>query len=169
MADKTIGTGRTVLASELMTTPVLTTARSSTVSEAAALMLVNRVGSIVIVEDNGDYAGMLTERMLLPEEALLPFMRESAFRLLGHEVGNFENMEEVMDEVRGMSVGNVMNTRNPTAEPDTHVGDIARMMVDGNSHHVCILQGRKPVGMVSRHDLLRLLLNPAGGPLRKPQ
>lgn len=111
---------------------------------------------------------MLTERMLLPEEALIPFMRDSTFRLLGRAVGDFENMEEVMEEVRGMSVGDVMSASNPTAEPDTHIGDITRMMVERNCHHVCILLDRKPVGMVSRHDLLRLFLNPAGDPLRKP-
>jgi CBS domain-containing protein len=112
---------------------------------------------------------MLTERMLLPEEALIPFMRGSAFRLLGHEVGDFEHLEETMDEVRGLFAGDVMSVNNPTAERDTHIGRIAEIMVERNCHHVCILQDRKPIGMVSRHDLLRLFLNPAGDPLRKPE
>ena len=48
MADKGNGIGRTVVAREIMSTPVLTAYRSATVSEAAALMLVNRVGKVFI-------------------------------------------------------------------------------------------------------------------------
>ena len=169
MADKNPGIGRTVLASEIMSTPVLTTRKSSTVSEAAALMLVNRVGSIVVIEDNGDYAGMLTERMLIPEEVLVPFMRGSAFRILGHEVGDFENLEEVMDELRMTLVGEVMSREDPTAAADTHIGDLVEQMATRNCHHICILEDSKPVGIVSRHDLLRLFLNPAGDPVRREQ
>ena len=169
MADKDRGIGRTVEAREIMSTPVLTAYKSATVSEAAALMLVNRVGSIVIIEENGDYAGMLTERMLVPEEVLIPFMRGSAFKILGHEVGDFENIEETMDIVRGMIVGDVMSTNNPLAAPDAHLADLAELMVSRNCHHVCILENDKPVGMVSRHDLLRLLLKAAGDPVRRAE
>lgn len=154
---------------DVMTTPVLTIRKDATVSEAAAMMLVNRVGSIVVIEDNGDYAGILTEPMLLPEEALIPFMRNSTFRILGHEVGDFENIEETMNEVRGTPVGTVMNKDNPTASPDTHVGDITEQMVLIQRNHICILENKKPVGMLSRHDLLRLYLNPAGDPVRRQE
>ena len=169
MADKDRGIGRTVEAREIMSTPVLTAYRSATVSEAAALMLVNRVGSIVIIEEDGAFAGMLTERMLVPEEVLIPFMRGSAFKILGHEVGNFENLEETMDEVRGMIVGDVMSTSNPVAAPDTHLADLTELMVTRDCHHICILDNNRPVGMVSRHDLLRLLLKATGEPLRRAE
>jgi predicted transcriptional regulator len=132
-------------------------------------MLVNRVGSIVVIEDNGDYAGMLTERMMLPEEVVVPFMRGSAFKLLGHEVGDFENLEETMEEVRMAFIGDVMSTDNPVAKPDTHIADLTELMVTRNCHHICVLEGKKPVGMVSRHDLLRLFLKADGDPVRRPQ
>ena len=157
---------KTILVKDVMTSPVLTALESSTVSEAAALMLVNRTGSVVVVNENGDYVGILTERMILPEEVLVPFVRRSTFRLLGKEIGDFEHIEETMDEVRSIQIGKVMDRDNPTGKPDDHIAEVAETMVTDDRHHVCILENKKPVGMVSRHDLLRMFLNPAGDPVR---
>ena len=44
MPDGGIGRQRTVTAGELMTSPVITVSRRTTVGDAAKLMLVNRVG-----------------------------------------------------------------------------------------------------------------------------
>ena len=105
------------------------------------------------------YAGMLTERMLLPEEVMVPFMRGRALRLLGVEVGDFENIEETIDEVRSRKVGDAMNKIAATVEPDTHIAEVVKQMVSKNAHHVCVVENRKPVGIVSRHDLLRLFFD----------
>ena len=110
-------TERTVFAAEIMSESVITVPRNSTVQEAAQMMLTNRIGSVVVIDENEDYVGMLTERMMLPEEVMVPFMRGKTLRLLGREVGSIDNIEETMDEVRAMSVGDVMNTAAPTASP----------------------------------------------------
>ena len=90
---------RTVLAAEIMTESVITVPQNATVQEVAQLMLTNRIGSVVVTDENGDYAGMLTERMMLPTHVMVPFMRGKTLRLLGKEVGSIDNIEETMDEV----------------------------------------------------------------------
>lgn len=150
---------RTVTAGELMTSPVITASKRETVGEVAKLMLLNRVGSVIVHDENGHYAGMLTERMLLPEEVMVPFMRGRAFRVLGVEVGDFENIEETMDKVRSLKVGDVMSNIDATAEKDTHIADVVERMVSKNAHHICVVENRKPIGIVSRHDLLRLFFD----------
>jgi predicted transcriptional regulator len=142
-----------------MSSPVLTIRTDSTVAEAAKVMLVNRIGSVVIVDENGHFAGFITERMMLPAEAVVPFMRGKAFRVLGHEVGDFENIEETMAEVRSLKVGDVMSTRAKVVKRDTHIAEVVELMVRDNVHHVCVVDDRKPAGIVSRHDLLRLFFD----------
>ena len=44
----------------------------------------------------------------------------------------------------------------PTVSPETHLGEIAKLMVEGESHHLPVILENKPVGMISRHDLLTL-------------
>ena len=43
-----------------------------------------------------------------------------------------------------------------TVGPDTHLADVAKLMVDSGIHHLPVLVDGEPVGMISRHDLLRL-------------
>ena len=142
-----------------MSSPVITVRTDATISEAANIMLINRVGSIIVIDENGHHAGLVTERMMLPQEVLVPYMRGKAFRILGHEVGDFENIEETMAEVRTLKVGDVMNTKAATVSQDTHVADIVELMVGDEVHHICVVEDRKPVGIVSRHDLLRLFFD----------
>lgn len=159
MADTNPDENKTVTAGELMTSPVLTIAAQATIAEAAKLMLVNRVGSVVVLDENDHYAGILTERMMLPEEVMVPFMRGKVFKLLGHEIGKFDNIEEVMDEVRSVKISEVMSTEGTAVEKDTPISSVIEQMVSKEVHHACVVEDRKPIGIVSRHDLLRLFFD----------
>lgn len=159
MADDGPELSMTVTAGEVMNSPVLTIHTHATVADAAQVMLLNRIGAVVVLDENEHYAGMLTERMMLPEESMVSFMRGRAFRILGHEVGDFENIEETIAEVKLLKVGDVMNKQNPTAARDTHLADVVEAMVSRQVHHICVVEDRKPVGIISRHDLLRLFVN----------
>ena len=66
----------TTLASEIMTSPVVTMTDDKPVSEAARLMLDKRVGSIAVVDAEGQYVGLLSESKYMPEETLLPLLRQ---------------------------------------------------------------------------------------------
>lgn len=159
MAGAKSEAGHTATANDVMTSPVITVRTDATISEAANIMLINRVGSIIVIDENGHHAGLITERMMLPQEVLVPYMRGKAFRILGHEVGDFENIEETMAEVRTVKVGKVLNADAATVSRDTHVADIVELMVSNEVHHICVVEERKPVGVVSRHDLLRLFFD----------
>ena len=148
-----------MLAAELMSSPVYAVGRDATIAEAAKLMLLNRIGSVVVLDENGHYAGLLTERMIMPEEVTVPFMRGKTFRLLGQEIGDFEYVEEAMEKARSMKVSEVANERQKPVGPDARIADIVEEMATSNIHHVCVVEDRKPVGMVSRHDLLRLFFD----------
>jgi|TARA_B110000116_G_scaffold34206_1_gene26258 CBS domain-containing protein len=92
----------------------------------------------------------------LPEESALPYLRQSVLRLLGSELGDPENFEEVIENTRNTLVGDAMRKDPPTVLPDTHLGEIAKLMVEAETHHLPVLEDDKPVGMISRHDLLAL-------------
>ncbi len=149
----------TVKAKEIMGSPVITIRSDASVADAAILMLQSKVGSVVVVDHNGKYVGIITERMMIPEGELVPFMRGQAFRILGKEIGDFDNIEETMKEVRLLKVSEAMNKRNPTTTQDADIADVAQLMVDKGVHHICVLEAEKPIGIISRHDLLRLFFN----------
>ncbi len=146
----------TKLASEIMSSPVATITADKAVSEAAKIMLEKNVGSLVVVDDSGQFVGVLSESKYLPEETVLPYLRQTVLRLLGSELGDPENIEEVIRNTRNTLVGDAMQKDAATIAPDTHLAEVTQLMVDAESHHLTVLEDGKPVGMISRHDLLRL-------------
>jgi CBS domain-containing protein len=146
----------TKIASEIMTTPVVTITADKAVSEAARIMLAENVGSLAVVDESGQFVGLLSESKYLPEETVMPFMRHTVLRVLGSELGDPENIEEVIQHTRDTLVGDAMRKDAATVSPETHLAEVAKLMVDTQSHHLPVLEDGKPVGMVSRHDLLTL-------------
>lgn len=119
-------------------------------------MLDNHIGSLAVVDENGHFVGLMSESKYLPEESALPYLRQSVLRLLGSELGDPENIEEVIENTRNTLVGDAMRKDAPTVLLDTHLGEIAKLMVEAETHHLPVLEDNKPVGMISRHDLLAL-------------
>jgi predicted transcriptional regulator len=139
-----------------MSTPVITITADKPVSEAARVMLDKHVGLIVVVDESGHFVGLTSESKFLPEETVLPYLRQSVLRVLGSELGDPENIEEVIENTRNTLVGDAMRKDAPTVSPETHLGEIEKLMVEGESHHLPVILENKPVGMISRHDLLTL-------------
>ena len=81
-------------------------------------------------------------------------------RILGSELGDLENIEEVIHSTRSTPVGDAMQKDAYTVTPDTHLADVAKILVGEGSHHLTVIDGGKPVGMISRHDLLMLVAEP---------
>ena len=146
----------TKLASEIMTSPVITITADKPVSAAASLMLDKRVGSIAVVDANGLFVGLLSESKYMPEETLLPYLRHSVLRILGSELGDPENIEDVIHETRNTLVGDAMQKKSATVSPETHLAEVAKLLVGDGSHHVVVIEDEKLAGMISRHDLLTL-------------
>jgi CBS domain-containing protein len=55
----------TTLVKEVMTSNVITVLDTATVARAAAVMRANRMRHLVIIDEDGDYKGMLAQRHLL--------------------------------------------------------------------------------------------------------
>jgi CBS domain-containing protein len=57
---------------------------------------------------------------------------------------------------RAPSVSEIMTSHVHSAEPDRKLGEIWQILVTERCHHVPIVEDRRPVGMVSTRDLLRV-------------
>ena len=87
---------------------------------------------------------------------MLPYLRQSVLRILGSELGDPENIEEVIQTTRNTLVSDAMQKSLDTVAPDTHLAEVAKKMVSSGAHHLPVLEDGRPVGMISRHDLLIL-------------
>ena len=92
----------TTLATEIMSTPVVTITVEKPVSAAARIMLDNHGGSLVVVDENGFFVGLISDSKYWQEESALPYLRQSVLRLLGSQLGDPENFEEVIENTRNI-------------------------------------------------------------------
>lgn len=110
---------------------ILTAPSQTTVEQAACLMRKNGVGAIMVVE-RGRLVGIFTER-------------DAVFRVLaeGRDVARTPIAEAM--------------TRDPvTVGPSTPLTHALHMMYEGGFRHIPVIEGGRPVGMVSARDALDL-------------
>jgi CBS domain-containing protein len=118
---------RPLTVGEMMHTRVVLTTPDSPMSEAAAEMVRERVGSALVMQ-GAFLAGILTERDILRAAA-------SGTDLTTVQVSAWM-------------------TKDPqSAEPDTTVEDAAQMMLLNGFRHLPIMEGRTVRGVVSLRDL----------------
>ncbi|RUU65938.1 CBS domain-containing protein [Mesorhizobium sp. M2C.T.Ca.TU.009.01.2.1] len=142
-------------ARDIMTTPVVTITASASVAEAADLMLTRNIRCLPVVGDDGSPAGVISEGDFLRRGEL--GTRRGRPRWLEFLVGPGKLADEYVRS-NGRRVGEVMTTGVVSAAPGTSLAEIVELMATHDIKNVPILDAGKIVGIVSRSDLMRILL-----------
>jgi len=115
-----------------MTAPVVTASKEIPIEDAAKLMFDNRIGSVVIVNDEGKIEGIVTERDMI-------------YAIAKNKVG------------KGIPVYTIM-TENPIiVDPDEPLIDAVRKMKEAKIRHLPVVKNSVPVGMVSLRDIIEVM------------
>jgi CBS domain-containing protein len=151
---RTLGRALRIRVGDVMSRPVVVAREETTVEQAAAIMLSRRIGCLPVVGGDGRLVGIVTESDLT---GVRPRLRDLVrARAIGDRV-RAEGVEHAYDQVRAMTVAEVMTRAVVTAAEDEPLSDILVRMMDRDLHHLPVTDGGVPVGIVARHDLLSLL------------
>ena len=153
---------RDATASDAMAHPVITVWETADLEQVARLMLEKDIGSVVVVDDEGGMTGIVTDTDFAARKSRIPFSTFEVPQLFGQWMGK-DGVEEIYRKAQSMEVGEIMTRRVLSVAEDTPVGDVVRLMLDRAIDHVPVVRDGKPVGMVARWDLLKLLLGRAPG------
>jgi CBS domain-containing protein len=129
---------------DLMQVPPLVVRGDVTIDEAAAMMWESNMGSVIVVDDEGKMAGILTERDVL-------------FAVTKSLIG------------KGVPVSGIMSKTSIKASPnESIITAVNRMTKSGVRHLPVVDRSGRPVGMISMRDamgisepLLRFVLRPS--------
>ncbi len=146
-----------LLASDMMSSPAVTIDSDATVGDAARLMLDRNIGCLPVVDADANMVGLITEGQVVPRELHIPFTRETILTVFDHAVGDLANLEGALREASSLPLREAMFEQRPSVEEDTPLGDVASFMIREECTHVPVLRGSKVVGVIARHDLLRLM------------
>ena len=115
------------------------------------------LGGVPVVDGDRRLVGIVTEGDLVIEDAdvRLPHYVE----ILGniYSLGGRKKFEERLKKMVGNAVGDVMTAEVHTVTPDQPASAAANLMVDHHVNRVPVVEGDKLVGIVTRHDIIRML------------
>jgi CBS domain-containing protein len=136
-----------VQARDVMTRDVVTVGPATSAKHAAEVMAEHGFAALPVVDDEGRLVGIVAEADVLrdrvPQDPLLHLRRGGA-----------------PPAPPGLLVRDTMTAAVRTAEPTTDVADLARLFVNEHLRSVPVVQDGLVVGIVSRRDVLRVLVRP---------
>ncbi len=113
---------------------VITAHAGQTLQEAAMLLVQHRIGALIVVDDAGGLAGVLSERDLVREAA-------------------------THNGQLSRTVGEVMTQPVVTGTPQDDVHSVLRTMTDKRFRHLPILDRGKLTGIISIGDVVKAQLD----------
>jgi acetoin utilization protein AcuB len=131
---------------ELMSGALITARPDLPVLDARHLMVEKRIRHLVVTDERGDLAGIITDRDIrlnLPSQATSLSVWEMNYLLTR------------------LTVGKVMTSSVITVGPDRDARDAAQLMLDHRIGALPVVDGGRPIGIVTETDLLRAFVRSA--------
>lgn len=141
---------------EIMASPAITVGESTSLEDVARLMLDKGIGCVPVVDADGKIAGIVTEASFAAKSKGIPFSTFRAPQLLGRWLSD-TSVANIYAEARQTPVSEIMVKNVVTIEEDESVNRAVELMLEHDINRVPVVRDGRPVGIVARHDLLRLM------------
>ena len=141
--------------SQIMTQPVITITENTPVHEIARLMLEHGIGGVPVTGENGELIGIVTESDFTAKEKCVPFSMFRAPQLFGAWLGN--DAEELYARARNVPARDIMSKGVITVTENDSIESVLNLILKHDITRIPVVRDRKPVGIVARHDLLRMM------------
>ena len=146
---------------QLMTTDVVTFRPDDTVESAARVLTERHLGGGPVVDAEGHVLGLLEDDDLIVQDAKLHF--PTVITVLGAYLelpSSQRHFEEDLRKAVGVTVVDVMDPTAPTCGEDDTLEQVATVMHDRNLSRLPVVRAGKLVGIISRGDVVRALVQP---------
>jgi CBS domain-containing protein len=144
---------------EIMKKSVVTVNSSATIEQAVAISSIADVSGLPVVDDAGILVGVITEHDII--RAMLPTYKD----LLASDEAMLSGtlLQDRALEIRNMPVESIMTRNVITATEDEKVLKVASTMILKSIKRLPVVRAGKPVGIVSRVDIVHALMcGPSG-------
>ena len=144
---------------EVMSRPGFLVVVDTTLEVVAKMMRDNSIGGLPVVDDDGKVIGIVTESDFSAKEHAIPFSRIYAPQLFGEWMSK-EGIEKAYQAARSITVDKVMTKSVVTVREDDNMAVAVNKMLEHRVHRLPVVdENNVPIGVVSRRDLLKLVVN----------
>ena len=142
---------------DIMRTPALTVRADTTMDQVARKMVETSMRCAFVVDARGAAEGLLTVRDFVPHDPGNPLHPDLASRIFGKSILKY-GVEPLYREARILPAGRIMRPIQVALSPDDKIEKGIDLMLRHDDTHLPVLKGTRPVGSVSRHDLLKAVV-----------
>jgi CBS-domain-containing membrane protein len=142
-------------AREIMTTQIVTVGPDTPVREVAAVLLEHHISGVPVVDSDAHVVGIIGESDLIHRIAAHGAHSRSWWQAL---VAGPRTDPADFIKVHGMRAQDVMTRAIVTVSEETSVEEIAQKLEEHRVRRVVVLREGKLIGIVSRADLLRIVV-----------
>lgn len=139
---------------DIMRSPTVTISEDATLREAVALLSTTRVSGLPVINGEGDLVGIVTEHDII--KAVLPTYED----ILATDTGLLaaDLIESRTYAVRDNPIRSIMTRKVVTLEEEDSVLKAASAMILKKVKRLPVTRDGKPIGVVSRIDILEALM-----------
>lgn len=144
-----------MLAKDIMTKEVITVAEETTVKAVGKLFVEKKISGVPVVDAEGKLKGILSEGDLVYQQKPI---NPPLFITLFDGIIQLDRKEfwEDVNKVAARTAGELMTKNVITADENTTVEEIAKLMINKKVNRIPIVNSANQViGIVSRHDIVR--------------
>jgi len=146
---------------DIMTSDLITASPEMEITQAAAILLENRINGLPVIDDSGKLVGIICQSDIIAQQKSLPIPSYFTFLDGLITLTSMKSMEKEVSKIAATTVSQAM-TRNPvTVTSDANIATVAALMVDKNMHTLPVVDQGLLVGIVGKEDVLRTLIAPS--------
>lgn len=148
---------RHVFVRDLMTAPAITVTTDTPFKEIVDVLIGYNITGVPVVDARGRLLGVVTQADLLDKQAYGP-QPGRPLSLLWDLLANRDPAWRV--KAVAQTAGDLMSERVVTARPGDDLRHAARRMVEARVTRLPVVDGDRVVGVLSRHDVLKVFHRP---------
>ena len=144
---------------DIMTRDVKTVFPETEITQAAKLLLSERINGVPVINETGELVGILCQSDLIAQQKSIPI--PSLFTLLDGYIPLtlLNRLDKEVEKIAATTVKNAMTPDPITVDSDTDIEKVAFLMVEKNFHTLPVVDSGRLVGIVGKEDVLRILLS----------
>jgi CBS domain-containing protein len=140
---------------QIMQEPAIVIGQDETIDRVARAMLEHQVTCVGVIDHEGRLVGVIREEEFGPKQRHLPFSLETAPQLFGEWITP-DRVEEDYASGRTKTARQIMVPLEAAViSEDARLSEALPILEEG--HSLLVARGERAVGMLTRHDLLKLV------------
>jgi CBS domain-containing protein len=150
---------------DIMTTEVISVSPETEITNAAKILLENRINGLPVIDAFGRLVGIICQSDLVAQQKGIPV--PSVFTLLESFIPltSIKRIDKEMEKIAALTVKEAMTLEPVTVSPETDIEDVAKLMVDKKYHTLPVVEGlnRNQKNKIILPSSLQILHQPPHG------